>query len=173
LRQSDEERRLGKNRREREYRLRHRERIRRTEASPEHRAKDREAARRRRKNDPEPARKADRARYDRSVKNEFSKWRVAHLKKLYGMTPEAFLSLVALQEGRCAICRLVFEDCTAVRRGVRMRASVDHKHGTFRVRGLLCGNCNLGIGNFRDDTRLLIRAIKYLRRSEDDLRRHA
>ena len=39
---------------------------------------------------------------------------------------------------------------------------VDHDHRTGQVRGMLCSNCNLGIGNFLDSPFLLKRAAAYL-----------
>jgi len=39
---------------------------------------------------------------------------------------------------------------------------VDHCHSTRKVRAVLCNHCNSGLGFFRDDTRLLENAIKYL-----------
>ncbi|MFG3348805.1 endonuclease VII domain-containing protein [Streptomyces sp. NPDC048018] len=39
---------------------------------------------------------------------------------------------------------------------------VDHRHGTGRVRGVLCFNCNSAIGKLGDDPDVLRRAIAYL-----------
>ncbi len=74
-----------------------------------------------------------------------------HLRK-YGITPEVYETMLIEQRGVCAICG-----------GVDSRKlAVDHCHSTGRVRGLLCGTCNRGLGNFRDSTELLERAKGYL-----------
>ncbi len=44
----------------------------------------------------------------------------------------------------------------------RKAFDVDHCHITKTVRGLLCNNCNRGLGHFQDDTENLQKAIKYL-----------
>jgi hypothetical protein len=62
----------------------------------------------------------------------------------------------AKQHGRCLICR---HKCTTGR-----RLAVDHEHGTNMIRGLLCSNCNTGLGKFNDDITLLKAAIAYLRK---------
>jgi len=57
------------------------------------------------------------------------------------------------QKGRCKICG---------ERVKKYRLSLDHCHKTGKIRGLLCNNCNLALGNFKDNVRFLKKAIKYL-----------
>lgn len=74
----------------------------------------------------------------------------------YGLTQDDWDHMLLQQDGRCAICR-------TDRPGGRGELwHIDHCHVTNRVRGLLCHNCNVGIGNFRDDRQLLLKAAEYL-----------
>lgn len=57
------------------------------------------------------------------------------------------------QGGNCKICR---------NKPTRRRLDVDHCHDTGKIRGLLCENCNKGLGIFKDDPELFDRAKKYL-----------
>lgn len=40
--------------------------------------------------------------------------------------------------------------------------NIDHDHNTGNIRGILCNNCNLGIGLFKDNQNLLKEAARYL-----------
>lgn len=81
------------------------------------------------------------------------------LKKKYGITLEDYKNRVLAQKGLCAICG------RPPAQGKRLR--VDHCHKTNVVRGLLCDNCNLGIGHLMENPRILLSAIKYI----EDFRR--
>ncbi|GEC56773.1 hypothetical protein [Bradyrhizobium phage ppBeUSDA76-2] len=74
-----------------------------------------------------------------------------HIRYTYGLAKEEYEAMVKRQNGCCAICG----DCPD-------KLVVDHNHGCGTVRGLLCSNCNTGIGMFRDSTSFLLSAIKYL-----------
>ena len=81
-------------------------------------------------------------------------YRRASLKKNYGITLEDYDRMFVDQDGLCAICR---KDG-----GKAFVLSVDHCHETGLVRGLLCGSCNFGIGQFQHDPALLASALAYL-----------
>jgi hypothetical protein len=74
----------------------------------------------------------------------------------YGITSEQYDALMSAQSAKCGICDRTFGN------GKSDKAHVDHCHTTGKIRGLLCGNCNLGIGNFQDRVDLLLRASEYL-----------
>lgn len=93
----------------------------------------------------------------------------------HSITVPQLLSLLASQDKRCAICRLDLEDDAR-------RWHVDHDHGCCPntsgdgpnkrqrgcgrcIRGILCGNCNAGLGMFRDTPALLRAAAAYLEAS--------
>lgn len=79
------------------------------------------------------------------------------LRKNYGISLETYLKIRKQQNYHCALC-------PNDNQGKAL--SVDHDHKTGKVRGLLCRNCNLGLGYFRDETTLLFEAIKYLKRND-------
>lgn len=80
----------------------------------------------------------------------------------YEITAEEYDRLFREQGGACAICQR--PERAAYRGGIK-RLAVDHDHtGTNKVRALLCGNCNNGLGRFEDDPALLRAAADYIER---------
>lgn len=73
----------------------------------------------------------------------------------YGITPEQFKEMYKQQDGKCKICNEV----PSTKRGLH----VDHCHDTGKVRGLLCHGCNVALGSFKEDVKLLEKAIEYLK----------
>jgi hypothetical protein len=59
------------------------------------------------------------------------------------------------QNGLCAICK-------KTETGKTSNLCVDHCHKTGKVRGLLCNNCNKGLGLFKDNPEVLLNASAYL-----------
>lgn len=95
-------------------------------------------------------RAADPARH-----REVSRW--SAIKRKYGLSQDQFEDLLDSQDARCAICRRAF---------LPSAPHVDHSHKSGRVRGLLCFDCNTGLGKFHDDINLLRAATRYLERTE-------
>jgi len=76
---------------------------------------------------------------------------------------EAYEEMFANQEGICAICGKDETDIGANSDKTRM-LSIDHNHETGEIRGLLCNNCNRGLGGFLDNIESLYNAIEYLKK---------
>jgi hypothetical protein len=71
-------------------------------------------------------------------------------RRKYDISYEVYEQMVTDQGSRCLVCRR------------RAKLCVDHNHQSGVVRGLLCHNCNTGLGFFRDNPVLLRRASRYL-----------
>jgi hypothetical protein len=76
----------------------------------------------------------------------------------YGLTPEQKTSMLGQQGGCCAVCGYKFGQ----KKG---DMHVDHCHTTGAVRGLLCNECNTGIGLLRESAEIMQSAVKYLNQS--------
>lgn len=71
----------------------------------------------------------------------------------YGLSKDQYEALVERSGGLCEICQ------------EKEAQHIDHCHDTGVVRGLLCQQCNHGLGNFQDRVALLNRASEYLSKS--------
>jgi hypothetical protein len=72
------------------------------------------------------------------------------LKRRYGVDEIQVEWIILQQDGLCAVC------------GEADPKHVDHHHRSGRVRGILCFNCNKGLGKAGDDLDVLGRAMDYL-----------
>ena len=95
---------------------------------------------------------------DKHLQYNRDRQRQYHLRYKYGITEECYAKLLAEQHGRCAICN------TDKPTGKWKVFAVDHCHHTGKVRGLLCNECNRGMGLLRDSAELLEKAAAYLRK---------
>lgn len=82
-------------------------------------------------------------------------------KHKYGITEEQYAEMERQQDGKCAIC--------GGPPNGRGALHVDHVHGTQLVRGLLCHSCNTGLGLFKDDPELFMKAIEYIKLGQKKL----
>lgn len=95
--------------------------------------------------------------YDPVKKAEYYRQsrRTTILKNRYGITEDDYNAMFVKQSGKCAVCSTDFN-------GSARNMDVDHCHVSGRVRGLLCNNCNRGIGYLQDSPGLLLSAAAYL-----------
>lgn len=136
---------------------------------------DKAYQKRKRKNRPEDVSRMRKAYYERTRERQLELRRINYAKpevkaarrnkdlmKSYGITSDDYLLMLESQNNVCAICR-------GPQTNTRTNYfDVDHCHKTGKVRGLLCTNCNHGIGKFQDDKELMLHAYNYLEDSEND-----
>jgi len=73
--------------------------------------------------------------------------------KKYNVSTDHVMSMLRSQDGKCGICA----------KDLNESLHVDHCHVTGKVRGLLCNNCNVGIGLLGDTVEAIEAALRYLR----------
>ena len=83
------------------------------------------------------------------------------LRRYFNMTIDDYLELLKSQGGVCAICKS--DDPKSKGESNELAFHVDHCHDTGRIRGLLCGPCNRGLGYFQDSIELIQNAKEYLK----------
>jgi len=81
------------------------------------------------------------------------------LRDTFGITIDEYKQMLLEQRGVCAICK---QPETSTYKGRLRHLAVDHNHETGRIRGLLCNDCNIALGWFKDDVKVLRKAITYL-----------
>lgn len=80
--------------------------------------------------------------------------RKTRLKKKYNLTVAEYERIFIEQGGKCAICK----------RAGDTQFCVDHCHKTGIVRGILCRECNLALGNLRESLDSAQSLIEYIKR---------
>ncbi len=73
-------------------------------------------------------------------------------KLKFNISEEQYMNILVNQDYVCAICK----------NKIGEEAAVDHCHNTDKIRGLLCRNCNLGLGGFKDNIETIKKAIFYV-----------
>ncbi len=94
--------------------------------------------------------------------NKFSKY-----KKAYNISQERFIEMLNEQNYKCKICHSDIKYLSRTENKYKS-ACIDHCHVTGEVRGLLCSNCNRGLGLLKDDESIILRAYKYLVQYKSD-----
>jgi hypothetical protein len=80
-------------------------------------------------------------------------WTLAKRCARHGITPEQLVARFERQEYHCAVCK----------EGISlMDSAVDHNHETGEFRGVLCKQCNMALGMFKDSVVVLKSALEYL-----------
>lgn len=85
--------------------------------------------------------------------------------KKHGISYDDYLKMYNDQDGKCKIC-------LSEEKSYRSRLSIDHDHSCCPgegscgkcIRGLLCSNCNMFLGNAKDSIEILQAAIHYLQK---------
>lgn len=141
--------------------------------SEKQRLKQREADARYRLNHPEKCKEKDRKRYRDHREAEIKRNALYHRNnrkrvnertrnRRHRITQEWFDAKLVEQNNRCALCRKLFENTP----------HLDHDHRCCPPlrscdkcrRDLLCEDCNLGLGRFKENIKTLKKAIQYVRR---------
>jgi len=79
----------------------------------------------------------------------------------YDISMENYIEMINKQHNKCKSCGCDFDI---------KRVCIDHDHETGIVRGLLCNQCNSGLGMFKDNIYSLLKAIDYLIEFRDNKR---
>lgn len=82
-----------------------------------------------------------------------------YLQRMYGVTLQWYQDTLSLQCNTCLLCGRAFHFHGKLTPDSPV---VDHCHTTGKVRGIICNECNRGLGYFRDNPDALRNAATYL-----------
>lgn len=89
-----------------------------------------------------------------SSEHKIYKEKIIRIKKRYNGSDEDVERI--MNSHTCEICGAVFNS--------KVHKHVDHDHSTGKIRGTLCNLCNMGLGSFRDNEKLIAQSIIYLKK---------
>jgi len=92
----------------------------------------------------------------------FTNQQIAIINNRYNLKESELVALVEKQSCKCGICKRELNKEVLNRTNKSLDLCIDHCHSTNEVRGLLCRDCNLALGMFKDNINNLKNAIKYL-----------
>lgn len=100
---------------------------------------------------------SERKRYQEENAEQYRAYQREYaMKTRFGITQAEWQAMFDAQGRACAICR-------RTKLVGKHGWNTDHCHATGVIRGILCWNCNIGLGKFHDSTENLLAAIDYLR----------
>ena len=89
-----------------------------------------------------------------------------YLKRTYGISYSEYVGIIDNQNYCCAVCNRELDISLGIENLSSNTAVVDHCHDKGHVRGILCNECNRGLGYFHDNIQSLANAISYLTKEE-------
>ena len=95
-----------------------------------------------------------RARKDKAIKENPRRQKGYYLKNRFNISMKEWETIFNNQGKVCAICK--------IDKPSGMGWHTDHDHETNKVRGILCMNCNMALGLFKDKVEFLASAVLYL-----------
>jgi len=87
---------------------------------------------------------------------KYEQYITTDLMRSYGISYEDKLIMIKQQNFKCPICKseISYDN----------KAAVDHCHKSGKIRGILCGSCNRGVGLLQDSVEVFEAAIQYLKK---------
>jgi hypothetical protein len=84
-------------------------------------------------------------------KNNRKKHKLYSIKKKYGLNENEYNNFLKKYKNKCAVCLTN-----------KTKLCVDHCHKSGKIRGILCTNCNVALGQVNDSIKILSKLINYL-----------